>query len=301
MDTQDIQPGMSWRERHFPRIWALLLPLRRYLQFCPIHPGKGILLRFFLMPLLPPLPAEYELNVPGGGRVTLRYRETLGLSSLLYGTFELAELNFVARYLRPGDVALDIGANVGLFSVTMGNTVGKVGRVIAFEPAPANLQRLQVNLDRNMLGTVQVIPCALGNTSGSMMLQLASDPAFPSLVKVELGFADGSAVPVDVRRLDMVWEDAGRPVIALIKLDVEGAETDVIRGAEKLLLACHPTMIVEANSDAQLSALHDLLRPYGYRAIHPDGFAPHNHLFVHAAATANGRLWPEVAGHAGTV
>jgi len=279
----------DWRERFFPFIWALLLPVRFYLRQFPIQRGKGILLRHILVPLQPPIGAEYELQVLGRGIVSLGYRETLGLSSLLYGTFELAELEFARSYLRPGDNALDIGANVGIFSVVMGGAVGESGRVLAFEPSPANVVRLQANLNRNGLGVVQVFPCALGGADGRMTLNLATDPAYPSLMAVESGLADGTGVLVEVRRLDGVWEEAGMPTIAFVKMDVEGAEPDVIRGASNLLQSCHPTLLVEANSPEQFDLLCELLAPFGYQTLQPKGFAPHNHLFFHSAAVAAGR------------
>ena len=73
------------RERLFPLIWSLLLPIRLYLSSFPVQRGKGILLRHVVTPLLPPPGAEFELRLPGEVRIALRYRETLGLSSLLYG------------------------------------------------------------------------------------------------------------------------------------------------------------------------------------------------------------------------
>lgn len=279
----------DWRERFFPFIWALLLPVRFYLRQFPIQRGKGILLRHIVVPLLPPTEAEFELQLPGSGKIALRYRETLGLSSLLYGTFELAELDFARSYLRPGDGALDIGANVGIFSVVLGGVVGESGRVLAFEPSPANIARLQANLNRNGLGMVQIFPCALGSAESQMTLHLATDPAYPSLMAVESGLADGTGVLVEVRRLDGVWEAAGRPDIAFVKMDVEGAEPDVIRGASNLLQSCHPTLLVEANSPEQFEILRELLAPLGYQAAQPKGFAPHNHLFFHPAAIVAGR------------
>lgn len=287
MRSTASQPG--WRERFFPLIWTLLLPLRFYLRLFPVQRGKGILLRHILIPLLPPMEAEFEVQLPGQGKVALRYRETLGLSSLLYGTFELAEINFVRRYLRSGDNAMDIGANVGIFSIVMGETLGQTGRVLAFEPAPGNLTRLQANLDRNGLGRVQVIPCALGGADGRMTLHLATDPAYPSLMEVQSGLADGTGVSVQVRRLDSLWQELGMPEIDFVKMDVEGAEADVVRGASKFLQSCHPTMLVEANSPEQLGILRELLVPYGYQVTQPEGFAPHNHLFFHPASVASGR------------
>lgn len=279
----------NWRERLFPLIWNLLLPVRLYLRSFPVQRGKGILLLHVVMPLLPPLEAEFEMRLPGEARIALRYRETLGLSSLLYGTFELAELEFVRRYLRAGDGVMDIGANVGIFSVLMGVALGGSGRTFSFEPAPANVMRLKQNLERNRLDNAKVFPCALGEADGRMTLHLATDPAYPSLLEVQSGLGDGTGVPVEVRRLDGVWEEVGRPRIAFVKMDVEGAEAAVIRGASRFLSDCHPTMLVEANSPAELEVLCSLLGPHGYEVVQPAGFAPHNYVFFHPA-TADGRL-----------
>jgi hypothetical protein len=108
-------------------------------------------------------------------------------------------------------------------------------------------------------------------------------------VEVESGLADGTGVTVQVRRLDGVWEEIGRPRVAFVKMDVEGAEAAVIRGAGRFLEDCHPTMLIEANSPEQLDVLRALLAPFGYRAVQPEGFAPHNYVFHHAASAADGR------------
>jgi len=274
----------SFRELLFPLIWTLLYPLRLYIRRFPIQRGKGMLLRRIVTPLLPPADTEFDLAVPGAARVGLRYRETLGLSSLLYGTFELAELTFVSRYLRPGDMVMDIGANVGIFSVVMGTTVGASGRVIAFEPVPANIVRLGKNLRKNGLGNVQVFPLALGISNGHMMLRMATDPAYPSLREVQGGFGNGTEVPVQVCRLDGVWDELGRPEIAFVKMDVEGAEADVLRGASRFLTTCRPTLLVEANSVGELDTLRAQLCGLGYRHVRPEGFVPMNHLFIFPAS-----------------
>jgi FkbM family methyltransferase len=272
---------LSWRERLFPVIWGLLLPVRCYLKNFPVQRGKGILLRRVVMPLLPPLEVEFELRLPGEAKIALRYRETLGLSSLLYGTFEFAELEFVRRYLRTGDDVMDIGANVGIFSVLMGVTLGQSGRVFAFEPAPGNVVRLRKNLKQNGLDRAQLFDCAVGEADGWMTLHLATDPAYPSLVEVQAGLADGTGVPVQVRRLDTVWEEAGRPCIAFVKIDVEGSEPGVIRGAGRMIEECRPTILIEANSKAELDSIRTLLDPYGYQMKRPEGFAMHNYIFFH--------------------
>lgn len=285
IDHVSRRPGL--RERLFPLIWTLLYPLRLYLRQFPIQRGKGILLRRIVTPLLPPPDAEFDLAVPGAALVGLRYRETLGRSSLLYGTFELAELTFVSRYLRQGEMVMDIGANVGIFSVVMGVTVGALGRVFAFEPVPSNVLRLGENLHKNGLGNVQVFPFALGISDGQMMLRMATDPAYPSLREVQGGFGNGTEVPVQVRSLDGIWEELGRPDIVLVKMDVEGAEADVLRGASRFLTTCRPTLLVEANSEEELDWLRAQLCGLGYQHVRPEGFVPMNHVFIFPASGEN--------------
>ena len=282
----DEAPGQSGiRERLFPLIWLLLYPVRLYLRRFPIQRGKGILLRRVIMPLLPRAEAEFDLPVPpGAARVGLRYRETLGLSSLLYGTFELAELNFVSQYLRPGERAIDIGANVGIFSVVMGATVGAHGEVFSFEPVPSNVVRLEKNLRKNGLSNVKVFPLALGALDGEMRMHMATDPAYPSFREVQGGFGSGAEVLIQVRSLDGIWEELGCPDIALVKIDVEGSEADVLRGATRFLTTCRPTLLVEANSVGELDSLRAQLCSLGYRHVRPEGFVPMNHIFIFPAS-----------------
>lgn len=278
------------RQRFFPLIWKLLYPLRFYLARFPVQRGKGILLRRILVPLLPPGEAEYDLSVPPKSmQVSLRYRETLGLSSLIYGTFELAELNFVNQYLRPGNLAMDIGANVGIFTVVMGATVGDTGRVFAFEPVPANLIRLEKNISKNALRNVQIFTLALGISDGQMNLCMATDPAYPSLHEVQDGFATGMDIKVQVRTLDSVWQELGCPAVAFVKIDVEGAEMDVLRGAMIFLTTCRPTLLVEANTDLEFDLLITHLNNLGYRHIRPQGFVSMNHLFIFPFEKTDGK------------
>lgn len=269
----------SWRERLFPLIWALLYPIRLYLRYFPVQRGKGVLLRHILTPLLPPAGAEFDLQVPGEARVSLAYRETLGLSSLLYGTFEKTELNFVSRYVRQGDTAIDIGANVGIFSVVLGVTVGRSGHVAAIEPVSENVSRLKKNLVKNNLENVNVMPLALGAAEGRLLLHMAKDAAYHSLVSVEKAFRSDGETLVEVRRLDDVWTEMGRPAVSFIKIDVEGSENEVLSGAAAFLKACCPVLLIEANTKEHLDDLSGRLGALGYAHLHPKGFAPHNHLF----------------------
>lgn len=268
------------REKLFNYIWTLLWPIRLYLRHFPYPRGKGILLRHLVIPLLPPKGIEFILSVPEGGSVRVGYRETLGLSSLLYGTFEKGELEFVSQYLQPGNTVMDIGSNIGFFSVVMGRAIGKTGVVFAFDPVPANIARLKSNLKENGISAAAVYELALGSANGQMELKMSDDTAYASMHRVEDGFENGQVIQVNVRRLDDVWRERGCPMISFIKMDVEGAELEVIKGGGEMLTQCHPSMLIEANTPQHLAKLIEALQPYGYRHIHPDGFLKHNHLFI---------------------
>jgi len=261
--------------------------VRLYLNYFPIQKGKGLLLRNFVLPLLPSMDCEFELVLPGEAKISLKYRETIGWSSLLYGTFELAELEFVRSYLRPGSNVFDIGANVGIFSVLMSVALRQSGNVWAFEPEPTNVKRLKLNIELNGVENVRIFSCALGEKDAHKMLQMSHDPAYPSLVKVEPGFSDGTDILVQMRTLDAVWDDGGKPHISFIKMDVEGSELQVLKGASIFLKECRPTMLIEANTPEQLESLTKLLEGYGYEVIHPHGFVRHNYLFYHSSCAQN--------------
>lgn len=283
------RPARGLRERLFPILWMLLYPLRLYLRSFPFHRGKGVLLRHVLTPLLPSSDAEFDLSLPGNAKVALRYRETLGLSSLLYGTFEHAELQFVHRFLRPGQSVMDAGANVGLFSVVMAEAVGEQGRVFAVEPVPENVERLSENLAENTLRNVGLYGCALGAQEGSLSLRIAKDAAYHSLMEVEGGLGTDVVMEVQVQKLDDLWMAAGRPDIAFIKMDVEGAEPEALSGGRHMLGQCTPVLLIEANTPARLNVLREMLGEFGYVCEHPESFVAHNFLFYPRSAMASVR------------
>lgn len=267
------------RERFHKLIWLLLLPVRWYMKAFPFPRGKGLLKRFVLLPLLPPPSAEFAATLPDGSTIDLRYRETLGFSTLMNGTFERAEISWLTSQVSEGATVIDIGANVGLFSVPLAKAVGENGQVFAFEPVTSNVERLKRNLSQNHLDNVTVFAIALGREDGFIDLHLADDPAFPSTDAVSGNRATGERLSVSLRRLDTVWHDAGSPPIQVIKLDVEGAEVDVLEGARSLLETCEPLLMIEANTKNDLAELEGRLSPLGYNYSQPAGFAAWNYIF----------------------
>jgi FkbM family methyltransferase len=165
------------------------------------------------------------------------------------GAYEPGTLALIARLLGPGDAYFDVGANIGLMTLAAAHAVGPGGSVVAFEPHPRIFARLVENLALNGAGNALALPVALGATSAERELY-----AFPgvnigraSLVAATGGVPCGA---VAVRALDAVIAEKRLRPPRLMKLDVEGFELDVLRGAAALLrsAAC-PVLCVEADDE----------------------------------------------------
>ncbi len=173
------------------------------------------------------LHSSSEANV---GRFHVRFdpRDRLIAKKLvLYGGYEEHEIALLCSLVKPGDCALDVGANIGLYSLHLSRAVGPEGRVIAVEPDPDNLALLKANLEANDCKNVTVLPCAFGVESGCVDLFQREDN------RGNLSFADlggtGRSARVPMRRGEEALAQLKvKPTIA--KIDVEGAEPLVISG-----------------------------------------------------------------------
>ena len=159
------------------------------------------------------------------------------------GTYEREVLNLIQGLLGPGDVVVDVGANVGIISVHSARIVGPLGKVIAVEPSPRCLDDLRTVVAG--FEQVTVVVAALGPKTGSVELTGWDNPGHRGLGTLVSGHRagladswwDGEKVVVDQRRLDEVIDEylPGGAEIALLKVDVEGYEPAVLAGAPELL------------------------------------------------------------------
>lgn len=160
------------------------------------------------------------------------------------------ELEFLDRIVKKGDTVVDVGANIGLFTVNLARAVGPHGHIFAFEPAPGNLVLLEKNIRANGYGNVTITPKAATQASGKIQLYLSDfNPGDhriynpeekiktwdkSSAVYDKLKSGKRQAVSVDSISLDDFFKDFGKP-ISLVKIDVQGAEGGVLRGMLGLL------------------------------------------------------------------
>jgi FkbM family methyltransferase len=246
----------------------------------PVGFGKNFLRDVLVRALLPPSPSVFLARLPLGRRIEVRYREGIGLSMLLEGQFEGGEIETLASYAHSDSTAIDVGANIGIYTIVLAAAVGTAGRVLAFEPAPVNVDRLRRNLQLNGIANVDLLPLAVGARSERVALYMSDDPALHSTSEVAAQRRAGRSLIVAASSLDMVWNDVGRPAVSVVKIDVEGVELGVLQGARELLAACRPILLIEIKSARRLADIKGFLAPYDYRANQPEGFMSWNYLFV---------------------
>jgi FkbM family methyltransferase len=173
----------------------------------------------------------------------------LSLALFTTGRFEPNAFAVLAQILRPGDLFVDVGANEGLYSLAAARLVGPSGRVVAVEPSPREIARLRANVARNDLGSsVTIVDTALAAAGGWASLAIAEDAhggqnAFADRMASNLAIDDVRLVPTI--SLDMLVTRLGGRQPAVIKIDVEGAEYEVLAGAEKVLAEARPFLFVE--------------------------------------------------------
>ena len=212
-------------------------------------------------------------ELDGGLRLVIDLADhAIGLN-ILRGRFELNELDFVRRSVRPGQHVLDVGAHIGLFAMHMAAIVGSTGSVHAFEPFAENADCLEQSVRENRFhDRVVVERKAAGRGTGTAELMFAphslnTGGAFLARAGVSLSGHETRAVAT------VALDDypLRRPV-SFVKIDVEGAEPLVIEGAQRLLRQDRPVVLSELHplqlervSDASPTSFVSQMRDLGYR------------------------------------
>jgi FkbM family methyltransferase len=163
---------------------------------------------------------------------------------MFYDAYETHELNFMTSVLRPGDVVIDVGANIGLFTLVAAKAVGAGGSVHAFEPVPGNCERLEENLKLNGFTNVTLNRSAVRDRPGTVALSIDADMASTSGSSTS-SFFTVSQLADPVREVtapaetidDYVSGHLAGKSVRLVKIDVEGSEPAVLVGMSEVLKA----------------------------------------------------------------
>jgi FkbM family methyltransferase len=235
-------------------------------------------------------PAVNRLLPEEAQPVTVRSGPAAGLKVMILprtekgywaGTYESGVQRVLTSVLTVGSVFWDIGAHCGFFVALASDLVGSTGAVVAFEPCSLNRARLAKTLELTGCTNVRVIPWALGSRPGEVPLYLYKHSTNASLIHKDDALGSEK---VESAELDDLAKEL--PVPDLIKIDVEGAEIEVLEGGIGYLREVRPALIVEFHSAPALAQGRSLLDFYEFSQVEIGQFGP-----------TVWRLLPRSAGH----
>lgn len=217
--------------------------------------------------LRPALPDRYRLYRAPGGRIYLNLRESNMMVDRAFGVYEHWKTELLREMLKPGMTCVDVGVNKGYFSLLMARLTGAGGRVLSFEPDPENRRWIERSISENGYSSIQLFPWALSDAEGEATFYPGRKSGWGSLHHVE-SQADPERQPftVPLRRLDAVLPELGVGAPDVIKIDVEGADLQVLRGATGVLDAgTRVVMDVDVREREEKEELFSIFSDRGYR------------------------------------
>ncbi len=223
----------------------------------------------------------------------------IGRSFDCYGEYSQGEIDLFEQVIAEGQMVLDVGANIGSFTVYFARKVGVSGMVHAFEPQRLVFQTLCANIALNSFAHVYCHPCALGVEPGNILVPQVVPWGHHNFGGLALGEHDvGDSVPV------LTLDDLQLHACHFIKIDVEGMELAVLQGGQQLLQRCAPVLYVENDRQEKAGALVRFLDKLGYEMYwhmpllyNPDNFFQNRHNTFGNIGSHNMLCLPKSAKH----
>ncbi len=205
------------------------------------------------------VPPDTKVRILRGPIRGMKWVKGAGPNAYWIGTYEVVRMREFADALKQGDVIYDVGANVGIYSLCASFEVGNSGWVYAFEPLERNLNYLRQHLALNNLQNCTVLETAICNTEGTLAFSAADWQ--PSMAR--LSPSGEIEVPSTTLDICIYGEQRLRPPNVL-KIDVEGAEFEVLSGATRGITEFHPTIFLEVHGTELHRACREFLVAKGY-------------------------------------
>jgi FkbM family methyltransferase len=211
----------------------------------------------------------FEFNLNNDVKINL-YKDSV-LSRLIYDGFEKEETDYLTKTLKKGDVFVDIGTNIGLFSLIASKIVGIEGKVLCFEPAPLTFSRLTENVKLNNFINIDSRNIGLSDKNGELTFYVSNNgyDAWNSFAPSQDNKLETS-IQVPVSTVDMELKDIDKAKIKLVKIDVEGWEKFVLYGGKDFLVNYNPIVMVEFTEENTFNAgypvydIYDIMQDFGY-------------------------------------
>jgi FkbM family methyltransferase len=268
---------VPWKFRQRIKYWPLVAPAQRWMidRFL----GHGSFLH------------TINAGPAKGLRIGIELPED---KALWTGTYEAAFSTALSGAVRKGDVCYDVGAYRGFFAGVC--ALAGASAVQIFEPLPANISRIQSLMEANPNLPLDLHPLALGAEVGEQEFTVMPEASMGKLSGSDFQphAASRETLRVPIETLDHLREAGKIPPPDIIKIDVEGAEAMVLRGAQRLLSQCKPQLFIEIHSRPLAGKCSELLRALGYRiqvleTSQPPDFSSEPEI-CHFVAMASGSL-----------
>jgi FkbM family methyltransferase len=236
------------------------------LQFIANHPLSsrrplGAYWRYARWQIESRLRREVIYDWMDGAKLVARNGMTGATGNIYCGLHEFADMAFLLHLLRPGDLFVDVGANIGSYTILASAVCG--ARSVAIEPDPASLRALARNIEINgIAGAVRVVEAAASGKAGKARFSVGLDT-----VNHIASHSSGETREVDAICLDDLLADAD-PV--LIKMDVEGHEPEVVSGARQTLVNPSLSAVITETAD---QGMQSILNSFGFERAYYQPFS----------------------------
>ncbi len=234
----------------------------------PKFPGRDYLIERLPKWLIKPAQGPVCIDTRFGFKINLDPSFDRNIENVIYerGVYEQGTVAVLQDFLGQNKTFVDVGANIGFLSLLGASEVGKQGRVYAFEPFPNTYEILRANKAINHFEQIEIFPVALGAEVGTAMIYPEQDNRGGASI---LNHHSDKGVQIEVKKLDDFAFD--RP-IDVIKIDVEGFEFDVLKGALSTIKKDQPKLIIEYSIDrentVESNEIYHWLKGLGYYKIY---------------------------------
>ena len=218
------------------------------------------------------IPKGTVVPVLSGLNRGMKWTTGSGIHSLWLGGYEIDKQTTLAPFVKPGMMVYDVGAHAGFYTLIFSRLVGETGHVYTFEPLPENANNLLRHISLNRLRNVSVLPVAVSNRDGISGFEVAPSNSMGAISQNE------ARLRVPTVSLDNLISHHTLPEPNLIKMDVEGAESSVLEGAQTLLRKNKTVWFIALHGDEEKRQCYEIMKRAGYtvfllngsEVLHPD-------------------------------
>jgi FkbM family methyltransferase len=247
--------------------------VRAFIRFSPFEIGKRAYWNYIICPVIVRCHIEYKTSTIFGDRIVGNTKDLIQRNIYYFGIWEPYLTRWIGQRLSAGDTFIDVGANIGYYSLYASRIVGESGKVVAIEASPTIYERLMTHVHLNSLNNVKVLNIAVTNEPQKLKIYFASES---NIGRTGIFNIEGGTLECEVEGLPlpMILEPNEIRDARLIKIDVEGAELMVAEGLYPMLQSCRDDLeIIMEISPEKLAeqgklpnAIIDRFRDFGFHA-----------------------------------